>query len=54
MIGLREGALDVAEAQLLMVVDIVIGEGVLRVGLVDDRRAGLQRLLDVEHVGSGS
>ena len=49
VVGLGEAALDVAEAQLLMIVDVVIGEGVLRIGLVDDRRAGLQGLLDVEH-----
>ena len=34
-----------------MIVDVVIGERVLRIGFVDDRRAGLQRLLDVEHRG---
>ena len=51
MIGLGETALDIAEAQLLMVVDVVIDEGVLRIGLVDDGRARLQRLLDVEHCG---
>ena len=32
-----------------MIVLAVILEGVLRVGLVDHRRAGLERLLDVEH-----
>ena len=48
VVGLREAALDVAEAKLLMVVAVVIGERVLRIGLVDDRRAGLQRLLDIE------
>ena len=48
VVGLGEAALDVAEPQLLMVVDVVVGERVLRIGLVDDRRAGLQRLLDVE------
>ena len=32
-----------------MVVDVVIGERVLRIGLVHHRRAGLHRLLDVEH-----
>ena len=42
--------LDIAEAQLLVIVLVVILEGVGRVGLVDDRRAGLDRLLDVEHV----
>ena len=40
---------DVTEAQLLMIVDVVIGESVLRIGFIDHRRAGLQRLLDVEH-----
>ena len=49
VVGGGEAALDVAEAQLLVIVDVVIGEGVLRIGLVDDRRAGLQRLLDIEH-----
>jgi hypothetical protein len=49
VVGLGEGALDVAEAQLLVVVAAVILEAVLRVGLVDDRRAGFERLLDVEH-----
>ncbi len=49
MIGLGEAALDVAEAQLLVIVDVVIDEGVLGIGLVDHGRAGLQRLLDVEH-----
>ena len=29
----------------------MVGERVLRIDLVDDRRAGLQRLLDVEHGG---
>ena len=48
MVGAGEAALDVAEAQLLMIIDVVIGEGVLRIGLVDDRRARLHRLLDVE------
>ena len=51
MVGAGEGALDIAKAQLLVIVNIVIGEGVLRIGFVDHRRAGLQRLLDVEHRG---
>ena len=49
VVGLREGLLDVAEAQLLVIVFAVILERVLRVGLVHHRRAGLERLLDVEH-----
>ena len=44
-----ERLLHVAEAQLLVVVLAVILEGVLRIGLVHHRRAGLERLLDVEH-----
>ena len=51
MIGLGEAALDIAEAQFLVIVDVVIDEGVLGIGLVDDGRAGFQRLLDVEHRG---
>ena len=51
MVGARKAALDVAEAQLLVIIDVVIGERVLRIGFVDDRRAGLQRFLDVEHRG---
>ena len=49
MIGLGKTALDIAEAQLLVVVALVINERVLRIGLVDRGRARLQRLLDVEH-----
>ena len=51
MIGLGETALDIAEAQFLVIVDVVIDEGVLGVGLVDDGRAWFQRFLDVEHRG---
>ena len=51
MVRARETALDIAKTQLLMIIDIVIGEGVLRIGFVDDRCAGLQRVLDVEHRG---
>ena len=51
MIGTGEGALDIAKAQFLVIVNLVIGEGVLRIGFVDHRRAGLERLLDVEHGG---
>ena len=51
MIGGAERRLDIAEAQLLVVVFVVILEVVARVGLVDDGRAGLERLLDVEHRG---
>ena len=51
MIGLGEAALDIAEAQFLVIVDVVIDERVLGIGLVDDGRAGFQRLLDVEHRG---
>ena len=49
LVGGGEAALDVAEAQLLVVVDVVIDELVGRIDLVDHRRAGPQRLLDVEH-----
>ena len=49
MIGGREGGIDVAEAELLVVVYVVINEGVLRIGIVDDWCAGLQRIFDVEH-----
>ena len=51
VIGLGEAALDVAEAQFLVIVDVVIDERVLGIGLVDDGRAWFQRLLDVEHRG---
>ena len=49
MIGLSEGLLHVTEAQLLVIVFAVIFERVLRVGLVHHRRAGLERLFDLEH-----
>ena len=48
-VGRGERALDIAEAQLLVVVLLVVLEGVGRVGLVHHRRAGLDRLLHVEH-----
>ena len=51
VIGGAERRLDIAEAQLLMVVFVVILEIVSRIGLVDDDRARLQRLLHVEHRG---
>ncbi len=34
-----------------MIIDVVVGEGVFRIGFVDHRRAGLQRFLDVENRG---
>ena len=49
MVGPGEAAIGVAEAQLLVIVDVVIDERVLRIGLVDHGRAGLQGVLDVEH-----
>ena len=49
MVGLRKGLIDIAEAQLLVIVLAVILERILRIGLVDHRRAGLERILDVEH-----
>jgi hypothetical protein len=49
MIGLGKTALDVTEAKFLVVVFVVKSETVLGIGLVDDDRAGLQRLLDIEH-----
>ena len=51
VIGLTETALDVAKAQFLMIVFVVVGEGVFGIGLVDDRRAWLQGFLDIEHRG---
>ena len=51
MVRAGESALDIAKAQLLVIVNVVIGESVLRIGFVDHRRAGFQRLLDVEHRG---
>ena len=49
MIGPGEAPFDIAEAQLLVIVDVVIGEGVFGIGLVDHGRTGLQRFLDIEH-----
>ena len=49
VVGTGERLLHVAVADLLMVVLAVILEGVLRIDLVHHRRAGLERLLDVEH-----
>ena len=49
MIRLGETAFDIAEAQLLMIVDVVVGEAILRVGLVDHGGAGFQGLLDVKY-----
>ncbi len=49
MVGPGEAAVGVAEAQLLVIVDVVIDERVLRIGIVDHGRAGLQGVLDVEH-----
>ncbi|MHC2233039.1 hypothetical protein ACVI8L_001378 [Bradyrhizobium diazoefficiens] len=49
VIGGRERRIGVAETQALVIVDLVIGECVLWVGLVDHGRAGLERVLDVEH-----
>ena len=49
MFGLSEGLFDVPKSQPLMIVAVVIDEGVLRVGFVDRRGAGFQRLLHVEH-----
>jgi hypothetical protein len=43
------GGIGIAEAELLVVVCVVINEGILRIGIVDDGRAGLQRIFDVEH-----
>ncbi len=51
VIGPREAALDVAEAQFLVIVLFIIDERVLGIGLVDHRCAGLQGGLDVEHGG---
>ena len=49
VVGGRERGVGIAEAQLLVIMDVVIDEGVLRIGLVDDGRPGLERVLDVEH-----
>ena len=51
MVGGRERPLDVAEAQLLVVVFVVVFESVGRIGLVHHRGAGLDRLLHIEHSG---
>ena len=48
-VGLREGGIGIAEAQLLVIVFVVVLERVLRIGAVDRHRAGLERFLDVEH-----
>ena len=48
VVGCGEATLDIAKAKLLVVVDVMVGERVLGIGLVDHRRAGLQRFLDVE------
>jgi hypothetical protein len=45
-IGLREAGLDIAVAQLLMIVFVVIFEGVFWIGRVDRRRARPERFLD--------
>ena len=49
MVGPGQAAVGVAEAQFLVIVDVVIDERVLRIGVVDHGRAGLQGVLDVEH-----
>jgi hypothetical protein len=54
VIGLGEAALDVAEAQFLVIVDVVIDEGVLGIGLVDDGRAGFSASSTSNTAGSGS
>jgi hypothetical protein len=51
MVGLAEGGLHVAVAQLLVVVLAVIDELVGRVDVEHGRRAGLHRLFHVEDVG---
>ena len=48
-VGGGERPLDIAEAQLLVIVLLVVLEGIGRVGLVHHRGAGLDCLLDVEH-----
>ncbi len=48
-VGFAERALGIAEAELLVIVFVVIFEVVMRVGFVDYRRARFERLLDVEH-----
>ena len=49
MVGRGQAAVGVAEAQFLVIIDLVVGERVLRIGLVDHGRTGLQGVLDVEH-----
>ena len=48
-VGFFESRLDLAEAELLVIVFTVIFEGVLGIRCVDRGRTRLQRLLDVEH-----
>jgi hypothetical protein len=48
-VGLCERRLDIAEAQLLMIVFVVIFEGVFRIGGIDRKRPRLERFLDIEH-----
>ncbi len=52
VVGTREGGLDIAVAQLLVVVFAVIDELVGRVDLAHDGRARPDRLFDVEDVGA--
>ena len=47
-VGGSEGFFRVAEAQLLVIELLVILEVIVRIGFVDDGRAGLECLLDVE------
>ena len=49
-VSLPEGRFDVTEAELLVIVLVMIREGVAGVGLVHRHGAGLQSLLDVENV----
>ncbi|KRQ06999.1 hypothetical protein AOQ73_12645 [Bradyrhizobium pachyrhizi] len=49
MVGRRERAVGIAEAQLLVIIGLVIGEGVFGIDLIDHGRARLQRVLDIEH-----
>jgi hypothetical protein len=51
VVGLAEGRLHVAVAELLVVVLAVVDELVRRVDVEDGRRAGLHRLLHVEDMG---
>ena len=52
-VGCTEGLFRIAEAQLLVVELLVILEVIMRIGFVDDGRAGLERLLDVEDSRQG-